>query len=253
MYKLMIAEDSPFALKAFCEEVNWEKYGLCITGAFQDGEQLLEEATRDMPDVVLTDIFMPVMDGISLASSLRELSQSVKIIFISTCADFEMAQKALLMHVSGYLLKPIEEQQFDYVMQQVLKELKETNPKSKSENDVVKEIKHNKLEMPKDYVSRMKQFIHEHYMENISMADVSSSVYLSSSYANLKFTQKCGITIFEYISECRMTEAKRLLTETDESIIRIAEMVGYATKTNFYLAFKRKEGISPKDYRKSVK
>ena len=240
MYKLMIAEDSPFALKDLCEGINWEKYGLYLTGAFPDGEQLLEQAIKDMPDVVLTDVFMPIMDGISLASALREVSEDVKIVFVSSCADFEIAQKALLMHVSGYLLKDFEEQQLDRVMMQVLDELKEASSKQKTNN----------LKMPKDYVGRMKEFIHEHFREDISMADVAASVFLSSSYANLKFTQKCGCSIFEYISECRMAEAKRLLIETDESITRIAEMVGYATKTNFYLAFKKRYEISPKDYRK---
>lgn len=250
MYKLMIAEDSPFALKELCEGINWAKYDLCLTGAFSDGEQLLEQAIKDMPDVVLTDIFMPIMDGISLASALRALSKDVKIVFVSSCADFEIAQKALLMHVSGYLLKDFEESQFDDVMKQVLRELREAGRNKKIGKDIVAEEPNNNLKMPKDYVGRMKQFIHENYMEDISMADVSSSVFLSSSYANLKFTQKCGCSIFEYISECRMTEAKRLLKETDESITRIAELVGYTTKTNFYLAFKKREGISPKDYRK---
>ena len=253
MYKLMIAEDNPFALKELCEGINWAKYDLCLTGAFPDGEQLLEHAIKDMPDVVLTDIFMPIMDGISLASALRALSKDVKIVFVSSCADFEIAQKALLMHVSGYLLKDFEESQFDHVMTQVMKELREAGRNKKMGEAVVKEEPNNDLKMPKDYVGRMKQFIHEHYMEDISMADVSSSVFLSSSYANLKFTQRCGCSIFEYISECRMAEAKRLLTETDESISRIAEMVGYATNTNFYLAFRRKYGISPKDYRKRGK
>ena len=253
MYKLMIAEDSPFALKELCEGINWAKYDLCLTGAFSDGEQLLEQAIKDMPDVVLTDIFMPIMDGISLASALRELSKDVKIVFVSSCADFEIAQKALLMHVSGYLLKDFEEEQFDRVMMQVIKELRESGREQMVEGSATREEKKNNLKMPKDYVGRMKEFIHEHFREDISMADVAASVFLSSSYANLKFTQKCGCSIFEYISECRMAEAKRLLAETDESITMIAEMVGYATKTNFYLAFKKKHEISPKDYRKLQK
>ena len=251
MYKLMIAEDNPIALKELCEEINWEKYGLCLAGCFSDGRELLKQAIKDMPDVVLTDVFMPIMDGIGLASALRELSKEVKIVFISSCADFEIAQKALLMRVSGYLLKPFDEEQAGHIIMQVLDELKQENGKQKSGEDLLKEAPHKKLEMPKNYVDRMKEFIHEHYMENISMLDVSSSVFLSSSYANLKFTQKCGCSIFEYISKCRISEAKRMLAETDESVTRISEIVGYGSKTNFYLAFKRSEGISPMVYRKN--
>ena len=126
MYKLMIAEDNPAALKELCDGNDWEKYDLCLTGSFSDGKELLEHAVKDMPDVVLTDIFMPIMDGISLASALRELSKEVKIVFISSCADFESAQKALHMRVSGYLVKPFEAKQIAHVMLQVVTELKET-------------------------------------------------------------------------------------------------------------------------------
>ena len=240
----MIAEDNPFALKELCEEIEWEKYGVRLIGSFSDGKALLEQAIKDMPDVVLTDIFMPILDGIGLASALRELSKEVKIVFISSCADFECAQKALLMRVSGYLLKPFEEDQIARIMMQVQNEIKE-------ERGIVGERQYTDLKMPKDYVNRMKEYVREHYMENISMSDVASSVFLSPSYANQKFVSKCGCSIFEYIVKCRIREAKRLLLESDESVTRIAELVGYGSKTNFYLCFKRSEGISPMEYRKN--
>lgn len=115
------------------------------------------------------------------------------------------------------------------------------------------EGQHKSLNLSKDYVGRMNRFIREHYMENISMMDVSASVFLSSNYANLRFTQKYGCTISKYITKCRITEAKKLLSETDLRVTRIGEMVGYNTRTSFYLAFMHIEGMSPRDYRKSVR
>ena len=101
----------------------------------------------------------------------------------------------------------------------------------------------------KGYVSKMRAFIEEHYMETITTNDVASAVYLSSRYAHQCFSTVCGCTIFDYITQCRISEAKRLLSETDESVIMIADLVGYSGKTNFYLAFKRNVGMSPTEYR----
>ena len=98
--------------------------------------------------------------------------------------------------------------------------------------------------------SKMRKFIQEHYMDKITTADVTAAVYLSTSYGNQQFIAHYGCTIFDYITVCRINRAKRLLRETKESVTRIAEMVGYYERTNFYLAFKRNVGMSPAEYRK---
>ena len=124
MFKLMIADDNPFILKELCEDIDWEDFDLELTGSFSNGKTLLEAARINMPDVILTDISMPVMDGISMATAIRQLSSGVKIIFISSYADFEYAQKALALQLSGYILKPFEPEQFQKVMNTVLEELR---------------------------------------------------------------------------------------------------------------------------------
>ena len=106
MFKLMMADDNNYILKALCNIIDWEDYDMQLVGAFLNGKELLEAATKEMPDVVITDISMPILDGISMASKLRSLSESVKIIFVSSYSDFEYAQKALQMKISGYILKP---------------------------------------------------------------------------------------------------------------------------------------------------
>ena len=96
---------------------------MCIAGTFPNGKALLDAATENMPDVVLTDISMPVLDGIGLATALRQLSSEVKIIFISSYADFSYAQKALQMQVFEYILKPFDNPQLSDTMSRTLKEL----------------------------------------------------------------------------------------------------------------------------------
>lgn len=101
----------------------------------------------------------------------------------------------------------------------------------------------------KSYSRKMKDYIERHYMEEITTKDVAASVYLSSRYAHDCFRKGCGCTIFDYITKCRIDEAKRLLAEGENSVLTIACMVGYSGKTSFYLAFKRNVGMSPTEYR----
>jgi len=424
MFKLMIADDNPYVLQELCNMTDWENYDLSITGCYTTGKALLDDASLDMPDVVITDIAMPGMDGISLASELRSLSPSVKIIFISSFAEFEFAQKALSLHISGYVLKPFHPKQLTDVMNKVLQELRaetlrrfeqhhsqlqvEQFRRFALENylsgllyhaleDTLVQTQFDKLQVPlptsyvlqvvcatfsgdvktrssyreslnkvrsilqsyeqpnlqlvllpidwnqfafliisasdhydvpnllaklnidiemmaglrtsmgystttdsflsipilfeqahtaatqsatvnpvltsyeeiqteqsepvdvdsefippesvSSYVQKMREYIEAHYAESITTSNVAAAVFLSPNYANQRFSAEFGCSIFDYVTQCRIKESKRLLKETNEKVTSIAEMVGYGSRINFYLAFKRNVGISPTEYK----
>ena len=83
MFKLMIADDNPHTLLGLSEDTDWEDFDFTLTGAFQNGKDLLIAAMQDMPDLVITDISMPQMDGITLTGELYRLKPDIKIVFIS--------------------------------------------------------------------------------------------------------------------------------------------------------------------------
>lgn len=108
-------------------------------------------------------------------------------------------------------------------------------------------------ELPEQHYSKtvtgIKSYIETNYMKNITTGDVAHSVYLSPGYANICFRKECGMSICDYILWCRVERAKYLLVETTESVAEIAEQVGYGSKANFYIAFKRLTEMSPTEYR----
>lgn len=424
MYKLMIADDNPYILQELCEITDWENFDFDLIGTFRNGKELLHAASEDMPELVITDISMPGMDGLQLSSRLYQMNPNIKIIFISEHSEFEYAKKALNLHVFDYVLKPIQLPQLIEVMEKVLEQLQKEqrqffeqkkhlsqqiffqksslfhyvarlffhaddekhirkefsqlgvalseasrvcvacyklktdsnvpNPSHSSHYirslmdtefkeaqlipalieqdtgaflilmhakgfstsnllsrlciDIESEIncsvtmgystvsEHlsdlpelylqaqtvlnhltqttsdipvasysaipvkaeletttDKNSPPTDTYSQsvltMRTFIQENYMNPITTHDVAHIAYLSPSYANLCFSNECDITIFGFMVQCRIEKAKQLLTETDEHVSRIAELVGYSGKTSFYLAFKKNVGISPTEYR----
>jgi two-component system response regulator YesN len=119
----MIADDNPYALDALRDAVDWEEVDLNLVGAFLNGQELLNTAQENVPDVVITDISMPKLNGIELATALWKISSHIKIIFLSNYSDFEYARKAVQLHITDYLLKPFVPAQIISVMKNVVQEL----------------------------------------------------------------------------------------------------------------------------------
>lgn len=123
MFKLMIADDSPHILEDLSETIDWEDFDFDLIGTYPDGNELLTAAKEVIPDLVITDISMPQMDGLQLSASLYQLNPSIKIVFISEYSEFEYAKKALNLHIFDYLVKPIQQEQLTDVMSKVLQQL----------------------------------------------------------------------------------------------------------------------------------
>jgi len=123
MFKLMVADDNNYILQDLTHNVAWESFGLELIGSYSDGQELLDAAEEQMPDVVITDIVMPVITGFELTSRLYERNPRVKVIFISGHTEFEYATTALKLHVFDYLVKPIRRNQLEQVMTKLITQL----------------------------------------------------------------------------------------------------------------------------------
>lgn len=110
MYKLLYVDDEELMRDCIFSAVAWEDLGVIPIGAAEDGEEALRMAAVEAPDIVVTDVIMPTMDGIELARRLRESLPDVKIIILSASSDFAHAQKAIEYEISSYVLKPFSPQ-----------------------------------------------------------------------------------------------------------------------------------------------
>ena len=94
-------------------------------------------------------------------------------------------------------------------------------------------------------------YLHEHYAENLSLAKVSRTLYVSSFYISHLFHRELNTTFLKYLTAIRMAKARQLLLETDAPITSIARQVGYTTPKNFRCVFKRAIGMTPTEFRRS--
>lgn len=113
MNKVVIIDDEPWTREVIKELGDWEHLGLEIAGEASDGEFALEIIRQTAPDIILTDVKMPHMDGIQLVETLREENNKSLVIFISGYDDYRYIRSALKLEAVDYLLKPIKEEELN--------------------------------------------------------------------------------------------------------------------------------------------
>lgn len=107
MLKIFLVEDESIVREGLRDNIPWQQYGYQFVGEASDGEMALPLIQKTRPDVLLTDIKMPFMDGLSLSRLVHQEFPETKIIIISGYDDFEYARQAIAVGVEQYLLKPI--------------------------------------------------------------------------------------------------------------------------------------------------
>ena len=107
MYTALIVDDEEELRRAIIEKVDWQESGFTVIGDAGNGIDALELAERLEPDLILTDIRMPMMSGLELARQVRELRPATQVVILSGYDDFGYAQTAIQYNIIGYLLKPI--------------------------------------------------------------------------------------------------------------------------------------------------
>ena len=107
-YSVLLVDDEEDVIQIIMKKMDWESMGFQIVGYAHNGVEALEMAEELQPDVVMTDIKMPYMDGLTLSRKLKELYRTVKIIIFSGFDEFEYAKEAIQIEVEEYILKPID-------------------------------------------------------------------------------------------------------------------------------------------------
>lgn len=105
MYKVIIAEDELFVRLGIKMSVEWEKIGMTVVADVENGQQALQAWEIWKPDIIITDIKMPLMDGVSLIREIRKQDERTRFIILSCLEEFEIVREAISMGVTDYVLK----------------------------------------------------------------------------------------------------------------------------------------------------
>jgi len=119
MLKMIIADDEEIERIGLKRNLPWSELGIELIGTYENGKDAFEAICTEVPDILLTDIRMPVMDGLELAGKVRGCFSNVKIVFLSGYDDFNYAKKAIDLNACRYILKPFEKDELIEIIREI--------------------------------------------------------------------------------------------------------------------------------------
>ena len=245
MLKVLIVEDEPYVRKGIVLSVDWTALDCFVVGEAANGEEGLAAALRYQPNIIITDIKMPKMDGIEMLKRLREAGCGAQVIILTAYSDFEYAKNALHYGAADYLLKPFRDGELEQVIVSIHARLMAQQGQAEAALPALQLQKGDKSK----YVMESLAFIAGHYNEpDISVGYIAKSVGISEGYLCHIFKKETNYTLVEYLSQYRMHVAMQLLRDCRVKIYEVAEQVGYRDIAYFSSTFRKIVGVTPSEF-----
>ncbi|RRD94334.1 response regulator [Clostridiales bacterium COT073_COT-073] len=255
MYKLLIVDDEPLIRRGIRSLVNLESIGISEIMEAESGEEAVALVMEHQPQMVLMDINMPDMDGLTAAAIIKERFPRVFVIILTGYDYFEYAQTAIRARVDDYILKPVSRADIEMVLVKSINFLNEHN-KQEEIQKVLDSSESRSIDgeaEQADLTMAVTEYLKENIFEmDLSLAKMAKDIGFNSSYLSTMVKQIYGVPFQDYINRKRMEKAKLLLLSTTMKNYEIAEQIGIEDVNYFITKFKKTWGITPKQYRQGL-
>ncbi|VDN46631.1 DNA-binding response regulator [Petrocella atlantisensis] len=258
MFRVVIVEDEDLIRKGLIYSFDWINYDCIVVGESPNGKDGLEVITELKPDIVITDIKMPFMDGLQMLEAIE--NRNFETVIITGYAEFEYAKKAIKYQVSEYLLKPINHDELGMVIENLIYKIKNKQmiatlkKQVKSFSDLTlleSDVYFNESNYECRYIPDMLRYIEDHYNKKISIEDLADELELSTTYLSRKFKEETKHTFSDFLNKFRIQKSLELMTDGDYKIYEIAEKVGFSEYKYFSQVFKNYMQSSPSEFLQS--
>lgn len=250
MCKIVVVDDEHLEIESFKHIVS-EMENVQVIGEGRCGRAAVELCATLKPDIAFINCNMGGMDGFEAARRIRNSDKEI-VIIMTTGYDRRSSLRGLLaLDINEYLLKPIRP---ETIVEVINKYRKPADPSAPSTASYQRE----KLDFyPRQILSkeitRALIYIDHHYKEPLSLESVAEIIPLSSYYFSRLFKREVGVNFSDFLLHKRLENAKRILETTDESILDVSLATGFREQSYFCKVFKKHNGLTPSDYRKSLK
>ena len=247
MYSVLLVDDERAVCLGLQRLIPWNDYGFQVEATAANGQEAFELQCQNHYDLIVTDLKMPVLDGIGLIEKLSQAEQTCKIIIVSAYGEFSYAQTAMRYGVRYYLVKPINEQVIGGYLSKLAEDLRLDAPKE--DNYTRTDFEHQYRLSTNGVVTEIKRYISVHYSEPLSLNLLAKIYNFSPIYLGRLFKKEVGVPFNEYLNICRINMAKQYMENSNYMIYEVAEKCGYSDVNYFYKCFKNIVGVTPKEYR----
>ncbi len=245
MYRVILVDDERLIIRGLSSVVPWGEMGCEIAGVAYDGRTGLELIRSLHPDIVLTDIRMPNMDGLTMLAALHSEYPEIQTAVLTAYRDFDYARQAITLGVCRYLLKPSNLEELKEAVRLMVSRLDERAARQEEPEEPSVHEAGNHL------VRAALSFMKEHCTEqHLSLGEVADHVYVSQWHLSKLLNRETGQSFFDLLGALRINMAKEMLSDPSVRIHEVSEATGFYDVGHFSRTFKRFAGCTPGEYRK---
>jgi YesN/AraC family two-component response regulator len=243
MIRVCLLDDEIWALKLIENGFPFAKHGFEVVARERTVDRGLEMVRAYRPDVLFTDIRIAGKSGIDLVKQLRKDGLDTTVVIITGYTDFDVAKAAVSLQVFEFILKPIDLNEAEELLQRLKKHLSRKPAAHTAAGSAVTSTLYEQI----------LHYVQQHYTEDISLSKLADLFHLSVSYMSESFSRGHGMSFNKYLNSLRNLRACELLSTTAIPIQDVAVCSGFQDYFHFSRQFKQTYGMTPTGYRKQAK
>ena len=255
--KALLVDDEEQCVKTLQEGIDWKGLGVAETFGAYNAVQARQIMKEEMISLILCDIEMPGESGLEFISSVREKAdlddENIECIILTCYPDYKFMRKAMQIRCSDYLIKPLDTDEMTAVLEKAVEKIQRKFQKDEKEKKLFPDTMKTSFSEGQQNIidGKVIPYIQEHFSETLTVTEIADYAALNAQYMMRLFKKRTGISVLEYVTNCRMEKAKELLRSTDWNNEIVSEKLGYASSGYFIKLFKKTFGMTPREFRKA--
>lgn len=235
--KLLIADDEDMIRRGTAKYIRLHTDRFDKIYEAEDGQKAIDCILKYQPDILLLDVQMPLKNGIDVMREADKAGLHPITIILSGYDEFKYAQQAIKYGAKEYLLKPTRAAEILACVNRMADEY------------IGKEHHQIEEDQTNHFIKEAKEYIEEHYADNLTLGEVAEHIGISSGYLSTLFMQFLGCGFVDYLQEFRIMRSCSYLQQNYLKTYEIAYKVGFHDEKYFSRVFKKLRGMTPKEYR----
>lgn len=249
MYRVVVIEDEEAIRKGIIMSIDFSALNCILIGEAGNGVEGIKLIQEKKPDIVITDVTMPLMSGIEMIEQTLEYNYTS--IIISGYDEFSYAKKAIKLGVCDYLMKPIDKEELNNVIQSIVSGFDLSSKISgllKEKNQIEHIQLLETLNKEDHLVDKIMEYINLHYSEKIFLSDIADVLNYSESLLSKRFRRVTQMTFNEYLNRFRIQKSIEYMKKGTYGLTGISDICGFSDYKYFSTVFKKYTGYTPSQF-----
>ena len=221
-----------------------------------NGKEALQTITREQIDIIISDVMMPVMDGLALVKSIKTNldTNHIPVVLLSTKAEIADRVEGWDLGADAYIAKPFDMQEMRAIIDNLLETRgklrgKFTGAQETAGKVATPEVKGNDQQL----IDRIMKVVNEMISDpDLNVESLSDKIGISRAHLNRKMKELMGVSPSDFIRNVRLQKSCEILRQSDIDVTQVAYAVGFTSQSHFSTAFKRVYGMTPREYREQL-